>query len=164
MPLVGFRGALRVGDRVRWRRAAQPIAGGLHGGGAPHFAMGGPHRGGPHGTPLRPRNAVSPWEAGAPRSASSLWEAAANPWLGAIARARVLEVRIQSPPGESRANFCTGTGRDALSTRFVSATSEGLPPRPASCAKRSLGDRCPGAVAGCEFPTRRQVVCGPYSR
>ena len=30
------------------------IAGGLHGGGAPQFAMGGPHSGGvPHGTPLR---------------------------------------------------------------------------------------------------------------
>ena len=34
----------------------------------------------------RPRNAVSPSEAGDPRSAASRWEAAANPWLRAIAR------------------------------------------------------------------------------
>jgi hypothetical protein len=34
-------------------RLAARISGGLHGGGAPHFAMGGPHGGGPHGTPLR---------------------------------------------------------------------------------------------------------------
>jgi hypothetical protein len=36
--------------------------------------------------PAAPRNAVSPWEAGAPRSAASRGEAAANPWLGVIAR------------------------------------------------------------------------------
>jgi hypothetical protein len=34
-----------------WRRASRPDSGRLHGGGAPHFAMGGPHGGGgPHGT------------------------------------------------------------------------------------------------------------------
>ena len=40
----------------QWAMAALAarIPGGLHGGGAPHFAMGGPHGGGgPHGTPLR---------------------------------------------------------------------------------------------------------------
>jgi hypothetical protein len=60
---AGFRNGWTAG-----RRASGPIAGGLHGGGAPHFAMGGPHRGGgPHGTPAAPRNAVSPWEVGARR-------------------------------------------------------------------------------------------------
>jgi hypothetical protein len=78
-----------------------PIAGGLHGGGALHFAMGGPHRGGgPHGT-AAPRNAVSPWEAGAPRSAAS-----ANPWLGAIARCSRTGSSNPSPSsGESDANL-----------------------------------------------------------
>jgi hypothetical protein len=37
--------------------------------------------------------------------ARSRWEAAANPWLGVIAGARVLKVRIHLPPAESRANF-----------------------------------------------------------
>ena len=50
-----FRSAGFRNGRTAWRGAPRgPIAGGLHGGGAPHFAMGGPHGGGgPHGTPLR---------------------------------------------------------------------------------------------------------------
>src|SRR6516162_10908837 len=49
-----FRPAGFRNGRTAWRRASRPIAGGLHGSGAPHFAMGGPHGGGgPHGTPLR---------------------------------------------------------------------------------------------------------------
>jgi hypothetical protein len=50
-----FRSAGFRNGRTAGRRASGRIAGGLHGGGAPHFAMGGPHRGGPHGTPLRLR-------------------------------------------------------------------------------------------------------------
>jgi hypothetical protein len=37
--------------------------------------------------------------------ARSRWEAAANPWLGAIAGARVLKVRIHLPPAESLRTF-----------------------------------------------------------
>ena len=61
--------------------------------GATHFAMGGPHRGGPHGSPLRLGTRSRQWEAGAPRSAASRWEAAANPWLGAIARCQAARYR-----------------------------------------------------------------------
>jgi len=64
-----------------------PLAGGLHGGGHHISRWVEQHRGGgPSRNPAVPRNAVSPWEAGALRSAASRWEAAANPWLGAIAR------------------------------------------------------------------------------
>ena len=85
----------------RWRRCGD---GGPHGGGAPHFAMGGPHRGGPH----QPRCASERGLAmggGRPRSAASRWEAAPNPWLCDRTGARVLEVRIHLSPERSRANF-----------------------------------------------------------
>src|ERR1700749_4538000 len=83
-----------------------PIAGGLHGGGAPHFAMGGTAwRRRASRNPAVPRNAVSPWEAGALRSAASRWEAAANPWLGAIARCSRTGSSNPSPSSGESANF-----------------------------------------------------------
>ena len=91
-----------------------PIAGGLHGGGALHFAMGGPHRGGgPHGT-AAPRNAVSPWEAGAPRSAAS-----ANPWLGAIARCS--RTGSSNPSPSSRQSVSRGISPSGIEKAAVAA-------------------------------------------
>ena len=77
----------------RWQR---------HGGGAPHFAMGGPHGGGePHGTPLR---LGTPCRHGrrAPRGAP-LHGGRQRQIRGSVPShgARVLEVRIHLPPAES---------------------------------------------------------------
>src|SRR6516165_2691704 len=75
--------------------------GGLDGGGAPHFAMG--------GTASRRRALTEPRCAserglamggGRPAGAASRWEAAANPWLGAIARC--------SRTGSSNPSLSTG--------------------------------------------------------
>jgi hypothetical protein len=79
-----------------------PIPGGLHGGGAPHFAMGGPHGGGgPHGTPLR-LGTRSRHGRRAPRGAP-LHGGRQRQIRGSVPShgARVLEVRIHLPPGES---------------------------------------------------------------
>src|SRR5215472_17515292 len=86
-----------------------PIAGGLHGGTA--FRDGWtPWRRGASRNPVAPRNAVSPWEAGAPRSAASRWEAAANPWLGAIARcSRTGSLAISDLPRRGKRSILTVT-------------------------------------------------------
>src|SRR6516225_5889325 len=108
-----------------------PLAGGLHGGGAPHFAMG--------GTASRRRALTEPRCAserglamggGRPAGAASRWEAAANPWLGAIARC--------SRTGSS--NPSPSSGESVADWTEVKATSPmRLPPRPDSlwCARRA---------------------------
>src|SRR6516162_10943812 len=83
-----------------------PLAGGLHGGGAPHFAMG--------GTASRRRALTEPRCAserglamggGRPAGAASRWEAAANPWLGAIARCSRTGSSNPSPSSRESTNF-----------------------------------------------------------
>src|SRR6516165_10587994 len=81
---------------------AARLAGGLHGGGAPHFAMGGTaSRRRALTEPAAPRNAVSPWEAGAPRA--PLHAGRQRQIRGSVPShgARVLEVRIHLPPADS---------------------------------------------------------------
>ena len=68
------------------------------------FPMGGPHRGGPHGTPLR-LGTRSRYGGGAPRSAAPRWDAAANPWLGAIARCQAARYRA-ARRGAMRSAHC----------------------------------------------------------
>src|SRR6516225_4320913 len=90
-----------------------PLSGGLHGGGATHFAMG--------GTASRRRALTEPRCAserglamggGRPAGAASRWEAAANPWLGAIARCSRTGSSNPSPSSrESRANLSPQTPR-----------------------------------------------------
>ena len=102
--------------------------GGLDGGGAPHFAMG--------GTASRRRALTEPRCAserglamggGRPAGAASRWEAAANPWLGAIAR-------------------CSRTGSSNPSPSSRQSVSRGISP--------SRIEK-PAVAAGCAGPARQ---------
>jgi hypothetical protein len=130
-----------------------PLAGGLHGGGAPHFAMG--------GTASRRRALTEPRCAserglamggGRPAGAASRWEAAANPWLGAIARCS--RTGSSNPSPSSRQSVSRRISPSCIARPAVAAAWAGPARRHGRQRRAELVNITP--IAG-------NVSVGPYS-